>query len=158
MSKPRVAADGDATPWHQREPDALTSALREVVTLGALIRPAVARQLELSLTEVWALEHLVAEPLGPVELSRRLEITSAASTVLVRRLEAAGHVSRRPHEADGRRTVLTPTPTALHRMFEVLNPMLDGLEAAGQELTGHDREIVTAYLTRVAEALRIQPG
>ncbi|MGF1646704.1 MAG: hypothetical protein ACFCVF_07280 [Kineosporiaceae bacterium] len=54
--------------------------LQAVLRLAALARPALADRLGISLNEVWAVEHLMAEPMGPVELSRRLDITSASAT------------------------------------------------------------------------------
>lgn len=154
MHAPDEAPDDGATPpWRHGEADELSLIMREVLALAALARPAMARQLGLSLTEIWALEHVLDGPMGPVELSRRLSITSAASTVLARRLEDAGHLSRTPHPNDGRRTMLRVTPTALGRMFEVLGPLIADLEAVGAELDEHDRQVVIAYLTRVVGAL-----
>jgi len=63
----------------------------------------------LNLSEVDAMEHLMGAAMGPVELSRRLHMTSASATVLVDRLAEAGHVEREPDPSDGRRRVVRPT-------------------------------------------------
>src|SRR4028119_1489435 len=88
--------------------DPLQVAFREVLTLTSLARAVLARRLGLSVHDVEAMEQVMVsgEPLGPVELSRRLGVTSAAATQSVHRLQAAGHVVRAPHPADGRRQVL----------------------------------------------------
>jgi DNA-binding MarR family transcriptional regulator len=127
--------------------------LQALLRLAALARPALADRLGISLNEVWAVEHLMAEPMGPVELSRRLDITSASATVLARRLEATGHVTREPHPDDRRRTVLRPTPGAVGSVMSQLGPFLEDIAAAGAGLDEAQRAIVTEYLRRVEAAL-----
>ena len=131
----------------------LSDELRHLLALAALARPALARRLDLSVTETWAIEHLMGEPMGPVALAQRLDITSAASTVLVRRLETAGHVRREPHWRDRRRTVLRVTPEAEAAVREAIDPMIADLEAAAAPLDAAERELVAGYLRRVAEAV-----
>ena len=84
-------------------------ALREFADAAARMRPVVARQAGLSESELGALEHLVRGPLGPAELSRLLEVSTAAGTGIVDRLASHGHVTREPHEGDRRRTQVTVT-------------------------------------------------
>ena len=89
--------------------------LYEVLHLTAETRTAMARRLGLNPSEVDAMEHLMAEPMGPVELSRRLHMTSASATVLVDRLEEAGHVAREADPEDRRRRVVRPTDAGCRR-------------------------------------------
>ncbi len=140
-----------ADPEHQ--PSELGAVLQDVLRLAALARPAMARDLGISVSEVWALEHLMSEEMGPVELSRRLDMTSAAATVLVRRLEMSGHVVREPHPADRRRTVLHPTSQAVHAVMGVLGPLLTEFNVAGASLDDSQRAVVVGYLRQVATAL-----
>ena len=90
-----------------QEPQASTStaaALDALIQVAATVEPAVARRAGLSTSELQALRHLVDRSRGPVELSHLLGVTSAASSGVVDRLAARGHVRRRPHPDDGRRT------------------------------------------------------
>jgi DNA-binding MarR family transcriptional regulator len=137
-----------------RSQHGLEQVLRDVLDLAARVRPALGRRLDLSAAEVHALEHLGQEPIGPVELSRRLGMTSAAATVLVHRLENAGHLHRQAHPHDGRRTVLSATPEARHRALQEIRPMIEGFDAAAAKLTAEQRAVVGAYLADVATALR----
>lgn len=50
--------------------------------------------------------------IGTVELARRIGITAPSATVLVDRLITAGLLARQRDASDGRRVVLTLTPTA----------------------------------------------
>lgn len=131
----------------------LAHTLRRVLTAAAQTHPAMARRLELSATETWAIEHLMAEPMGPVELSRRLGVTSAAATLLIRRLEDTGHVVREAHPSDQRRIVLRPTPASERSVLTELLPLLDELEQAAAHLGEDQRAATTDYLDRVADVL-----
>ena len=47
----------------------------------------------------------------PSEISRTLEISTAATTALIDRLESRGYLQRRPHETDRRSIIVTATMT-----------------------------------------------
>ncbi|QKS11948.1 winged helix-turn-helix transcriptional regulator [Curtobacterium sp. Csp1] len=59
---------------------------------------------------LWA--ERAGEPLSPAELARRIGMTSGATSVLVDRLESAGHVTRHRESTDRRRVTLRTTETA----------------------------------------------
>jgi DNA-binding MarR family transcriptional regulator len=115
---------------------------------------SVARALGLAPNDVWALEHLLADgPLGPAELARRLAMTTASATVLLDRLEAAGHVERRPHPTDRRRLSVAPTEQADRDAYRAIAPFVKELDAAEAALTPEEREAVARYLDRITAAL-----
>ena len=136
--------------------DPLQVALREVLTLTSLARTVLARRLGLSVHDVELMEHvmLAGQPLGPVELSRRLGVTSAAATQSVHRLQAAGHVVRQPHASDRRRQVLAVTPSGAAHVFSELGPLLALTARAGDGLSESDRAAVALFLQRIADAYR----
>ena len=158
----RLSSDMDATPAyrdpHPGEPEGwrvspVADALYAVLRANPDARAGIARRLELNLSEVDAMEHLMRAPIGPVELSRRLHMTSASATVLVDRLEEAGHVHREPDPSDGRRRVVRPTEQGTRAVFEQIGPMVTDLIAAEQGMPEHDRAVVAAYLQRVLAVL-----
>jgi DNA-binding MarR family transcriptional regulator len=134
--------------------DGLNELLRDVLLGERELRAAFARRLGLNLTELSAMEHLILEQMGPVELSRRLDVTSAAATVMLHRLEESGHVQRRPHASDRRRQVVEPTSEGLAAVYGQLRPMLEGLDEIARSLSADERAVVAGYLTRAAEVLR----
>ena len=137
--------------WRSSE---LADALNAVLNAIPDVRAGVAHRLGLNLSEVDAMQHLMTEPVGPVELSRRLHMTSASATVLVDRLEEAGHVVREPDPSDGRRRVVRPTEQGQVAVFEQIRPMVSDLIDAEEGLTPRERTAVLAYLERVLEVLR----
>ncbi len=104
------------------------------------------------------MEHLMGDPIGPVELSRRLHMTSASATVLVDRLEEAGHVVREADSRDGRRRVVRPTPGGSRAVYAQVGPMVADLVAAEDGMTTRERDTVLAYLRRVVGVLELHGG
>lgn len=145
--------------WHPREwlreraQDPLDEALRRLIIVAGDVRPTFAERMQLGPTELWAIEHVMAERMGPVELARRLGLTSAAATMLVRRLELRGHLDRSPHPQDGRRIELHATAQAWQVVGEALLPLLRRLETVRAGLSDRDRDVVTRYLDEVSETL-----
>jgi DNA-binding MarR family transcriptional regulator len=152
-----------AGPVRDAAGDELQIALRRLLTAVAATRTALARRLEMSVHDIDVMEHvmLADDPLGPVELARRLGVTSAATTQAVDRLEDAGHVRRRPHPSDGRRKAVEVTGTGAAHVYRELAPLLALTAEAAEGMGEHDREVVAAYLTRLVERYQrfaAQPG
>jgi DNA-binding MarR family transcriptional regulator len=150
--RPGVPAEAS---WLAERPDhGLSDPLQELLVLARSVRFAMAARLGISETELHAMEHVMGEPIGPVELSRRLDLTSAAATVLLHRLVESGHVVRTPHPTDRRRQVLVPRPEGLVQVFELLRPLLSELDAVALEFTDAERAVIGRYLERVNDVLR----
>ena len=148
----------------QDEPvDEVGQAMRDVLSLAALARAGLARRLGMSVHDLEAVEHVMtaqslggehAELVGPVELSRRLGVSSAATTQSVSRLEAAGHVVRRPHPADRRRQVVEVTESGREHVLAALLPLLGMLRAQQALLSPSERRAVVKYLSGQQTAYR----
>lgn len=133
-------------------------ALRELSDAAARVRPVVARQAGLSETELGALEHLVRGPLGPAELSRLLDVSTAAGTGIVDRLASHGHVTREPHEGDRRRTRVTVTASGREEVLQRLMPMFVSLQRLDASFDADERAIVERYLRGAIDAFRAVTG
>ncbi len=137
--------------WRQTETLTL---LREMVSLAAQVRPTVAARAGLSTNELWALEHLFAEPLGTGEVGRRLQVTSAATTQIVDRLAHRGHVEREAHPTDRRRTLVRLTDSGRSEVLEHLMPMFRALAEVDADLDDAERAVVNRYLRGATAAFR----
>ena len=79
---------------------------------------AFARHMKMRLTDSAAIVEILraedrGQPLTPARLGERIGMTSGATTILLNRLEDAGHISRRRGHAD-RRIVTLHTAPAVH--------------------------------------------
>lgn len=133
-------------PAHGWDTSGSLEALRELVTTGARVSHVVARRAGISDTELVTLEHLAREQIGPAEVARRLEVSTAAATGIVDRLVSRGHVERRPHEADRRRTQLVLTESGRGEVVGHLLPMFIALDQLDRGFTAEEREVVERYL------------
>jgi DNA-binding MarR family transcriptional regulator len=133
-------------------------ALRAAMGAAARVRPVVARAARLSHTELVALEHLTMGPVGPAELARLLEVSTAASTGIVDRLEARGHVARVADPTDRRRTSVEITDSGRAEVRALLAPMFQALAALDAELDDRDRELVARYLDGARAAFEAVAG
>lgn len=99
---------------------------------------------------VWAEQ--AGEPLSPARLSRRIGMTSGATTVLIDRLEAAGHVGRHRESSDRRRVTLRPTDAARAESGRFL--AFSGAEIAGalKATTAEEARVVLDFLSRMTAA------
>ncbi len=92
---------------------------------------------------------------GPVELGHRLGMRSASATVLVDRLERAGHVARLPHTRDKRRICLALTPAARHEPLSALAPLTRAVDELASRLSPEQALVTAQFLRDVAETIRI---
>lgn len=151
-------------PWvargqEQAQPPTL-QALRDLLAAGSRVTHVVARRAGLSETELVTLEHLAREQIGPAEVARRLEVSTAAATGIVDRLVARGHVERRPHDLDRRRTDLHITDSGRGEVVGHLMPMFAALDRLDRDFTEEERAVVERYLRRAITAFErvLEPG
>ncbi|WP_241972687.1 MarR family winged helix-turn-helix transcriptional regulator [Cryobacterium cryoconiti] len=124
--------------------------LHEIVHLSRAFERQVGNALDVNSTDLSAMEHLIQEgSLTPGELARRLDISTAATTLVVDRLVALGHAQRNPHVSDRRKVVVVPAPESIARAFHELHPVIGGVAAVTDELSDDDRLVIEAFLDRV---------
>lgn len=129
-------------------------ALRELLDVAGRVGPTIARRASLSHTELQTLELLFEAPMGPADLARRLGVSTAASSGIVDRLTARGHVVRVPHDSDRRRTDVTITESGAAEIVGHLTPMFMALHELDSALDDQAREVVETYLRGATAALR----
>ncbi len=134
-----------------------TELIREFLDVSEEFEAHVARQLTVNPTDLHAMQHLIMSgPLSPTDLARKLDISTAAVTSVVDRLEALDHVSRTQHPTDRRGIVVVPNPSSVARAMGTLMPMIMGIDGVLDEFDLEDQAIITAYLERVLVVYRAQ--
>ncbi|MFD8205800.1 MarR family winged helix-turn-helix transcriptional regulator [Streptomyces sp. NPDC059695] len=69
-------------------------------------------------------------PLSPARLSERISLSTGATTALLNRLEAAGHITRTREHSDRRVVTLRGGPHIQERADEFFGPLAGRLDAA----------------------------
>jgi len=132
--------------------------LREVALRLELAVGEFARTTGLHGTDVRALVRLLdAERAGaeatPGWLAQQLGMTSQATTAVIHRLEAAGHVERLRSRTDGRSARLQVSDSAVALGWQFFGPLLDRLIVTTQGLGPDEQTVVKEYLSAVSDAL-----
>ena len=137
-----------------------TVLLREILNLTDEFEAHLGSELTVNRTDLEAMERLIQNgPQSPTQLARGLGLTTAATTTVVDRLIAVGHVTRQPHPTDRRGVLVVPNPDSVARAMGTLMPMITGIDSAISGFDEAERSTITAYLTAVADVYRAQlPG
>lgn len=135
----------DALVRHQ-----ITERLQQMRVLLEGFEQHLGRQLTVNPTDLTAMEHLIsAGPLSPTELASRLQVSTAAATMVVDRLEAVGHVTRRRHPTDRRRVEVVPQPASVAKAFAHLSPMIAGVAGVLDDFNPEERAAIARFLDGV---------
>ena len=151
-----VATDGPepAGPPRPRARRA-TELIREFFEVSQEFEAHVGRQLTVNPTDLQAMEHLIMNgPLSPTDLSKRLGISTAATTSVVDRLVALDHASRTQHPTDRRGVVVVPNPRSVERAMGTLMPMIMGVDGVLDGFSDDEQDVITRYLERVLTEYR----
>jgi DNA-binding MarR family transcriptional regulator len=137
------------------DPAEIGAALRDVLALATSFERKLGRTLSVNPTDLRAMEHLIASgALTPTELADRLDISTAASTLVVDRLVELGHVRRGPHPSDRRRILVRAEPASEERALGEVQPMVDGVRRAIGALSAAERATVLRFLDDVRGVYR----
>ena len=134
------------------EPAPIPMLIREIFQLSQRFERRLGASLSVNTTDLAAMEHLMENgPMTPSELATRLEMSTAATTHVIDRLVAVGHVERRPHPVDRRKIVVMPAPASVARAFEELAPMIVGVGAAAAAYDTDEQAVIAGFLRSVAD-------
>lgn len=82
----------------------------------------------------------------PTAIAHTLETSTAATSLVLNRLETAGHISRQSHPSDRRKVVVTPAPASIASAYEHAHPVIDGIDQLTATLTPDERSTVAGFL------------
>jgi DNA-binding MarR family transcriptional regulator len=134
------------------ELDPTTLAVRDLIGASRQLAGRMAHLMGMNPTDMSALDVLSREgPMGVAELAGHLGIRSPSATVMIDRLQRAGHVERVRDAADRRRVTVTDTAAAREAVVVAWEPVISAIDRACRELPEPDREIVRRFLTHVTE-------
>ena len=132
--------------------------LRELVLLLEQHARTFAGETGLGPTDVRALIRLLdaeraGTAAGPSVLARDLGLTTASTTVLLDRLERAGHVRRTPRTDDRRRVDITVTDSAKALGWAFFGPLITATSTVLAARTTAERDVVDRFLSDLTAAI-----
>ncbi len=133
-------------------PGGLRARMRTLSVLEQEFARHVATELGVDAAGQAAMYHLgMSGTATPTEIARQLGISTAATTLVLNRLEAAGHLSRKPHATDRRKVVVVPAAASLAAAYELVRPVIDGVEEVAGSMTPDEQAVVTRFLDQMIE-------
>ncbi|MCU1510334.1 MAG: MarR family transcriptional regulator [Arthrobacter sp.] len=150
---------GNYGPDEQRDPAAaVLKALRDYRAAEVATRRSTRDSTGMGETDLIALRYLLraqaaGEQVGPKDLSRVLQITTASTTSLIDRLVSSGHVRREPHPTDRRSLVVVPTVAVDSEVRATLGALHHKMMAVAEELSAAEARIIISFLRRMGQAV-----
>ena len=144
----------------RREPalaglDETTLAVNTLIGAAQDLTVRMARVMGCNLTDMRAVLLLSEHgPMGATELAGHLGITLASTTVLVDRLQRAGHLDRVRDTADRRRVTVTATAAARAASTAAWLPAIHEIDEVCLALTDSERTSALDLLARLTAAMR----
>lgn len=93
------------------------------------------------------------QPVSAAELARNLEISTAATTVLVDRLERSGHAERRRSSLDGRMIEIRPTATTDSEVRTTMGVLHERMISITAGLSAEERGTIHRFLAMLASTV-----
>ncbi|MGC0370478.1 MarR family winged helix-turn-helix transcriptional regulator [Microbacterium sp. SLBN-111] len=90
---------------------------------------------------------------SPHDVASHLRISTASTTKLLDRLEASGHLVRRPHPSDGRARVVVLTPKSRTEFFRHFGDHLSAMVAVADTFSDQQLKTITAFVDGVSDAI-----
>jgi DNA-binding MarR family transcriptional regulator len=129
-------------------------AVRDLVLAVDRYRGAVGRSAGVGASGVSTLALLFLEgPATPGRIARHLGITTASATQLLDRLEAAGHVRRRPNPGDRRSCLVELRPVGRRYVAETYGDFAERIGRAAAGLPGEEVAAVAGFLRAASTML-----
>ena len=130
--------------------DVIGRQLQDIAILTRETAQQLGTAMGLNQTDLALMEQLITHgPLSPNELAARLAVTTAGVTLVIDRLERAGHVTRVRQQDDKRRVLVHPVPASVAQTYTHIAPMLNGLDAVLSGLSADERMTIEHFLQQV---------
>ncbi|XVS61161.1 MarR family winged helix-turn-helix transcriptional regulator [Actinosynnema sp. CA-299493] len=92
------------------------------------------------------------EPMSPTRLAEALHLSASATTSVLDRLEASGHVERARSPHDRRKVELRASTKALGLGRDFFVPLDEAFTRAWQQFDDADKEVIARFLTASIDA------
>lgn len=144
--------------WYDDDVVDLLEAVRRFRRSDQEMRRRMAAQMGMNVADMRALQLVIAAErsgatVTPTDVSVELGVSTAATTKLLDRLTASGHLVREPHPTDRRALALRATAHAHAEVRDRLGPMHAAMADAARAVPMGERAVVIGFLEAMADCL-----
>ena len=128
-------------------------AVRRSIAGAILFNQQVADKLEINLRDLQVIHLLQLHgPSLPRDLARWAFVTTGGMTVVLDRLEKAGHVKREPNPADRRSCIVHLIPESLRKIGDAYQSKADLLAGLLSQYSDRDLRMLVSFFKQLNEA------
>lgn len=88
---------------------------------------------------------------NPSVLAKNLGTSTAATSLIIQRLEEMGHVTRKPDPSDGRKVLVAPNKASLQAAYKSGGSVVKGIVDALESLSAADLKVVKKFLEMLVD-------
>lgn len=133
--------------------DSIGLAVRRSIAGAILFNQQVADKLEINLRDLQVIHLLQLHgPSQPRDLARWAFVTTGGMTVVLDRLEKAGHVRRQPNPADRRSCIVHLIPESLREIGDAYQSKADLLAGLLSQYSDRDLRMLVRFFKQLNEA------
>lgn len=101
--------------------------------------------------------HLSASgELNPKDIAKKLGASSAATSVILQRLEDLGHITRHNDPADGRKILVVPVKGSIQAAYKSGNHVVRNTVELLESLSASELRVIKKFLTKLVAAHKIE--
>lgn len=128
--------------------------VRQVLVLNEVMEFIMRQEMDLNETDFQAMQHLMKQrSMSPGDLAKVLHLTAAATTTVIDRLAAKGHIVRTPHPTDRRRWLITPSEESVRIAMAKLMPMIMDVDNMVRRYEPDQQDVIVEFLQNVVTAM-----
>lgn len=132
-----------------------TAALRQLTEVTRAFEDRLQQELTVNPTDLLAMQHLISRgPMTASALAQAINHSPGATTTVIDRLEALGHVRRESEPHDRRVTRVVPTSESQKKAERILWEMIHVIDDAVTSRSPSEQKVITEYLLDVVERYR----
>lgn len=110
-------------------------------------------------TDLLAMQHLISRgPMTASALAHAINHSPGATTTVIDRLEALGHIRRESEPGDRRVTRVVPTSESREKAEKILWEMIHAIDDAVTSRHPSEQKVITEYLLDVVERYKEVSG
>ncbi|MBF4577563.1 MarR family winged helix-turn-helix transcriptional regulator [Frondihabitans sp. VKM Ac-2883] len=143
----RTAARRDGRPLPDGD---LRARVQQIAVRQQRFERHLAAELDVDRAGLETMDYLISVgPTTPTQIAQHLGISTAAMTLVLNRLETAGHIIRGPHPSDRRKLMISASDSSSGRAHDYVTPLIEDVEVLIESLTDTDRAVIESFLDRL---------
>lgn len=126
--------------------------IRELLKVQISTMRNTQKALDIDAPGLEVMMHLAANgECNPSDLAKHLDASTAATSLIIQRLEDMGHVTRKPDPSDGRKVIVSPNKASLQTAYKSGDSVVKGTIEVLESLSATELKTVKKFLEKLVK-------